>query len=373
MKNLLLMLSFNGSLQRWHDAGVLSREMALYVEHLERNHAERVSIYTYGHDDASYLKMLDCDVSIQSRFDLVAPRRRRDGRLAALQHSFDAPLLFGIRKSVDVVKTNQISGSWSALILRCFGVRLFARCGYLLSRRHWLNGKWLQAAVSWIVELLLFNAASCVSVTTASARATVTAMRLGRKGCFIAPTYVDTDVFVPSTDGTSAKSAIFVGRLEPQKNVLALVEAAHLSKTPLVIVGDGSLKSAVQSRIAELGADVTMISKLQNTEIAALFKTHRYFILPSLQEGLPKVLIEAMSAGMVCVGTPIPGTQDLIEDGRTGYLATSTSAQAIADSLLRAQADSGSANCASAARDYALTHHSLQSYAARENSELQAI
>ena len=121
-----------------------------------------------------------------------------------------------------------------------------------------------------------------------------------------------------------------------------------------------------------MGARVTIIPRMQNMEISALFRQHRLFLLGSLHEGLPKVLIEAMSAGMVAIGSPIPGIVELVEDQRTGYLARSVAAEDLAEAIRRAMADQASHPAISAAaRARILARHSLDTYATRENSEMR--
>ncbi len=372
---LALFLSFKASLTKWHREGILSREIQIYVRHLERGYCDEVVIFSYDPADHEALALVDCRPDIRARFRLVTPRTKATGNLSGLLHSLNLGLLWKLSRSgVSLSKTNQISGSWPALILRLFGVPLFARCGYLLSRRLFMNRQALRGTVALLIEAVLFNGARLVSVTTESAKAEISRLILWRKGkVFVAPTYVDTELFAPDPDHVPEPGTlIFVGRLEPQKNVRAIAEAVAQTGMALIMVGDGSERPAVEAIIQRTGARVTIIPRMQNMEISALFRQHRLFLLGSLHEGLPKVLIEAMSAGMVAIGSPIPGIVELVEDQRTGYLARSVAAEDLAEAIRRAMADQASHPAISAAaRARILARHSLDTYATRENSEMR--
>ncbi|WP_062207317.1 glycosyltransferase family 4 protein [Aureimonas sp. AU12] len=371
---MLLLLSFGGSLRKWHEAGILSREIELYLEYLRLDLFSDIDIFSYDPDDAASLALIDCEPAIRARLHVIVPQPSRRGRMGALRHSLDRALVRRMARSgVSVVKTNQASGGWTALLFAAAGIPIFARCGYILSRRHWKNRKIPQAAISWALEFALFNAARVISVTTDAAAATVRSMTFGRRPVFVAPTYVNTDLFKGDVrDKPQSDAVIFVGRLTPQKNVLALVEAVKIAGVPLTIVGDGPLRGEVDALITRLGADVSIIPRLQNTEIAALYRTHRLFALPSVHEGLPKVLIEAMSAEMICVGTAVPGIVDMIEDGRTGYLAPDLAPATIAAAIDRARSDPARERVAAAARAHVLARHSLRSYVEREFDRIRA-
>ncbi|MGL4325709.1 MAG: glycosyltransferase family 4 protein [Beijerinckiaceae bacterium] len=372
---LLLFMSFGGSLTKWQREGILSREIELYVEHLRRGNVDEVLIYTYSHDDQRALEQVDCGDMIRSRITLVPPRRKMAGKLGALLHSFDLIQLWRLRRRASLSKTNQVSGSWPAIILTWMGVPLFARCGYLLSRRLEKNGDRKKAMVARALDFIFFNSARIVSVTTDAAKDTVQSVLMGRgTRVFTSPTYVNTELF--QSDAAAKRDdgiIIFVGRLEPQKNVHAIVDACHRTGMKLVIVGDGSLREAVKSQIDTLGMDAAIIPRAENTAIAHLYRKHRFFILASVHEGLPKALIEAMSAEMTCIGTHVPGISDLITDGETGFLSPTLDAGALADTIIRARADGQKAVAvAKAARQTVLNRHSIATYVQRERDEMDA-
>lgn len=367
---LVLLLSFKGSLAKWHREGILSREIELYLAHLARGNISELAILSYDADDAAALPLIACEEELRRKIRLVLPKAGRKSTLGALLHSLDFSAFRCLAKDgFDLCKTNQISGAWPALMLRLCGLPLFARCGYLLSRRLGKNGQKVKAAVAWLLEAAVFNAARAISVTTDEARATVQKMLIDQEAeVFVSPTYVDTDLFCPAGGGMpDHETLVLVGRLEPQKNIPSIIEACRIAGKKLLLIGAGSKKAMIEATAARVGADVTIIPRMQNTDIAAVFQRHRYFILGSLHEGLPKVLIEAMSAGMVCIGTPIPGITDLVVDGETGYLAAGLEAADIAAAIQRADTNRAQHEAvARAARALILLRHSISTYVERE-------
>jgi glycosyltransferase involved in cell wall biosynthesis len=76
------------------------------------------------------------------------------------------------------------------------------------------------------------------------------------------------------------------------------------------------------------------------------------FVLPSLAEGLPGVLIEAMAAGLPCIATDIPGNRELVRNGETGSLVPVGSPEALAHAIRIMLTDRPFAeHCAQAAYD----------------------
>lgn len=95
-----------------------------------------------------------------------------------------------------------------------------------------------------------------------------------------------------------------VGRFTQQKNHVFLLKIfrAVLAKKPnarLVLVGDGPLFEVIRYEAADLGNRVLFLGEQE--DVASLMQAFDAFVLPSLYEGLPIVLIEAQAAGLVCV------------------------------------------------------------------------
>lgn len=117
----------------------------------------------------------------------------------------------------------------------------------------------------------------------------------------------------------------FIARFTWQKQPLVLIRAFAdvLSDVPgarLLMVGDGEEKDEALSLINELGLKdkITLISF--RSDVPDVLAAIDIFILPSLWEGLPVALLEAMSMAKPIIATDVDGTAEVIEDGISGYL-----------------------------------------------------
>ena len=114
----------------------------------------------------------------------------------------------------------------------------------------------------------------------------------------------------------------------PRKGVDTLVEAMGLlARRPqgaplLVAAGIGEMRPALERRAAELGiADrVRFVGKIGHDEVGWWMAAGDLFVLPSLSEGLPTVVCEAMNCGRPVVATAVDGTPEIVRDGETGLL-----------------------------------------------------
>jgi len=135
---------------------------------------------------------------------------------------------------------------------------------------------------------------------------------------------------------------LFVGRLVEKKGVSVLLEALRLlegTEYDLRVVGDGPLRSQLTSQSSGLAA--SFVGVLGREALAAEFGAASIAVFPSVpaasgdQDGLPVALLEAMSTGCAVVASDLPGLRDAVEDGKSGLLTTSGSAEELATALGR--------------------------------------
>lgn len=108
-----------------------------------------------------------------------------------------------------------------------------------------------------------------------------------------------------------------VGRLAEQKNQGILLEALHyLPEAHLVLAGEGELRTFLQQKVAELRLveRVHFLGELQPQDVWALLCVSNIFVFPSLYEGMPLALIEAMRTGLPIVASDIPVMREVLGD-----------------------------------------------------------
>jgi glycosyltransferase involved in cell wall biosynthesis len=161
---------------------------------------------------------------------------------------------------------------------------------------------------------------------------------------------VDTDRFVPpAQERTSAALRVLdVGRLVPEKGAPVLLDAVALLAergipVEVRLIGSGELEPELASAIAArgLGDQVTLVGSVGQDEIVAHYHWADVFCLPSFQEGLPVVLMEAMSTELPVVTTTINGIPELVKDGRNGHLVPPGRADLLSEALATLAADPG--------------------------------
>ncbi len=143
----------------------------------------------------------------------------------------------------------------------------------------------------------------------------------------IIPNGVATDQWTPPPDGERANELLFVGSFIERKGVRHLLRAAPdlLQRLPgyrLVLIGDGPQEAELREMAARSGfaEQIEFRGFLPQEEVRAAMQRARVFILPSLEEGLGVVLLEALACGTPIVASRVDGIVDVVTDD-VGVLA----------------------------------------------------
>jgi glycosyltransferase involved in cell wall biosynthesis len=170
---------------------------------------------------------------------------------------------------------------------------------------------------------------------------------------------------VRPANGTAPPRIACVGRLLAYKGHAVLLRALAGADVPpplagaqLELVGDGPLRAELERDVAALGLRdrVRFHGAVPEPVVADVLARADVFALPSVispdgdREGIPNALIEAMAAGLPAVSTYHSGVPELIEDGRTGYLAQPGDVDDLRAALVRALTEPDPAPRAEAAR-----------------------
>lgn len=167
---------------------------------------------------------------------------------------------------------------------------------------------------------------------------------------------------------------VCVGRLCEQKGQLLLVEAAARLAAKgiafeIVLAGDGELRAELESLAAELGVSnrIHITGWISSAQVREEILAARALVLPSLAEGLPVVLMEAMALRRPVLSTYVAGIPELVKHGENGWLVPSGDvdelAAALEDVLSRPAIELHAMG--EAARRRALERHSIDKEAAK--------
>ncbi len=164
------------------------------------------------------------------------------------------------------------------------------------------------------------------------------------------PTWTDIEPFLNAGDGRVERSErsqdhtfLYVGVLIARKGVDVLVEAfAKVSEAipdaRLVIIGsaeDPAYERLLLDNVKALGAAsrVRFLPPMPQAELAEHMARAAALVLPSVSEGLGRVVFEAMACGTTVVGSRVGGIVDLVVDGRTGFLVPPGDVLALAEKM----------------------------------------
>ncbi len=141
-------------------------------------------------------------------------------------------------------------------------------------------------------------------------------------------------------EATPRFDVAYLGRLVPDKNTIILPDillAMRPARPTLCIIGGGEVEAALRDRVerAGLSDQVTFLGILPHRDALRRLAQARVMIFPSRWEGLPVSIIEAMHRGIPVVCSDIPGNNELITDGATGYLVQFDDVNAFANRLRR--------------------------------------
>lgn len=314
---LALFFTRGMSLREWDTTGLLVREMALYQQ-LQRNGVE-VTLVTYGGpEDLNYAGRCP-GMRILSNHTGLPLEEYEDN----IEKIHEASL-----KGIDVFKTNQTNGAATAFrVAQYFGRPLIARCGYMWSTFAEMGEGMDSPSANHArdVEARIFENAARVVVTTAEmSESVLTRFPVLRSRVHVIPNFVDTERFSPVPEAPRTWDLLFIGRLVPQKNVSALLDAIVSIPVRLGIIGRGPLEASLRSHPASIMGKVEWLGRVPSEDLPEYLRRSQVFVLPSLYEGHPKVLLEAMATGLPCVGTDVVGISGLLTHEKNGLLCPPT-------------------------------------------------
>lgn len=157
----------------------------------------------------------------------------------------------------------------------------------------------------------------------------------------LVPNAVDIERFKPCKERED-DLVVWVGRFVPEKGLKYLVEAAKIvakefKDVKFLLVGYGPLKTKIMKLAYDRGLldrYISFTGPLNRDKVAKVLGKATVFVFPSLKEGLPLSVLEAMACGVPVVGSDIPGINDVITHGKNGLLVPARNPEVLATAVL---------------------------------------
>jgi len=171
------------------------------------------------------------------------------------------------------------------------------------------------------------------------------ARSLGARRIEFVPCAIEMEPWLPKQEFFEISSnplLLFVGRLQPGKGVDNLLKAlsdSGFSSTRLVVVGDGPARTSLEELAVTLGISerVSFIGKIPRRDIPVWQHKASIFINPSLSEGAPTTVLEALAAGVAVVSTRVGCCEHYLSiSGNHGILTDDMSSESIKDAIFEA-------------------------------------
>ena len=305
------------SLKKWQAIGNLGREIKPY--NFLANQFKKIYFITYGgKEDWEFKKFLARNIEILPKKWTFLP---------SVVYGLLIPFVYKKElQEADIYKTNQMAASVPALLAKWFyQKKLIIRCGYewlsFLERRKELV-KRIQRTLIYFLEKIAYKAADKVILATESDKNFVLSkFKTTPSKIEIIPNYVDTELFAPLNIAKEKNRICFIGTLFYRKNPLNLLRAVDNLEVKLIFFGRDTTGGKIKLAAKKIRkAKIEFRGNIPNESLPEELRKSELFILPSFYEGNPKVLLEAMSCGLPCIGTDVEGIKEIIKHKENGYL-----------------------------------------------------
>lgn len=178
---------------------------------------------------------------------------------------------------------------------------------------------------------------------------------------------VDTNVFRPDysrpeiydTLGIRGPIFLYVGSFHSRKNPSHVLEVAdHVEEATFLMIGDGPLFENLRKRASTMD-NVILTGKLSKESLPPIYANATGFLFPTIREGCPNVVLEAMASELPVVGYRATSMPELVQDGQSGYLVPPTDIDELTAAIAALTRGDRHQEMGQAAREYILENHTF--------------
>lgn len=316
---IIYFFTFDYSLQIWKDSGNLDRELE-YFEFLNKKYNHTFILITYG--EISDFTIIDnCEyIEVLPIYTLI---NKSKSKLIRYIQSFKIPFILKNKiKNFDIIKQNQLLGSWVAIVFKLITKKpLITRTGYDMFLFSVYEKKSIFIRLLYFLltqfTLLLSN------IYTVSSSADKNFIEknyfVTKNKVELIPNWIKIEENKP-LKSRSQQKILSIGRLEHQKNLSYLISSFENTNYEIDLYGDGSLQMELKELAKEKKVKVNFLGVKPFSDLKKVYNDYKFYISTSYFEGNPKTILEAMSFGCIVLASSIKNNQEIIDDSINGIL-----------------------------------------------------
>ena len=313
---IIVFSTYGYSLNTWNDSGTLKRELALYKK-MNEDFGTKFTFVTYGDSRDLNFNIQIKDSKIIPVYSLIKYEKNRIKRYL---YSFKIP--FKIRhliKNGDILHQHQLLGSWVPIICKVImKKKLLVRTGYDMHEfaKHEKKGFFVKLLYKFLTKISLLVS----DIYTVTSQSDKKNLKLNKK-IKLRPNWVyETELY--DFTNRHENRLLSVGRLEDQKNYEYFIKEFRNTKNKLIIdiYGSGKNIDKLKKTAEEHNVELNIYENLPHDDLTKIYQNYKFFITPSLYEGNPKTVLEAMSSGCIVLASNIENHSEIIENKHNGYL-----------------------------------------------------
>jgi glycosyltransferase involved in cell wall biosynthesis len=198
---------------------------------------------------------------------------------------------------------------------------------------------------NWLLKLVLKEADAVISLTYDMKKKI---MEVYNREIFVIPNGIDLNIFEGLSKNElrnkfglnkTQKIILYAGTLRPVKGLTYLIEAVKIindKNNRLLLVGYGEEREHLENLVKKLKIEniVTFVGEVPNKEVFEYMTASDVLVLPSLSEGFPNVILEAMASGLPIIATKVGGVPEIINNEVNGFLIDPKNPQQICEKIL---------------------------------------
>ena len=305
-----LFFTKNISLKNWEQTGLLDREILLYKK-LQKLYGVNFNFITYGNKD---------DVDVDKNFHIL-PLNIHENRPFKVYKFYRLISLYHQNLKILIFKTNQMDGAMIAVISKIlYRKKLLLRTGY----------SWYEFAKSldqpnykivykYLYSLICYKFSDYIFVVSESEKQRIIkTFRLKNEKIIVMSNWVDTKRFYRK-ESNRINEFLFIGRLEKQKGLFETIDLLYKTEWKLNIFGEGTLQQELVDYAILKNVNIEMHGILPNSLLPEIYNKYKYFILNSSNEGMSKVLLEAMACGCIIFCSDIEANKNIVNNSENGF------------------------------------------------------